>query len=303
MKKSIMRAILLLTIAILFVPAGFSAELLSCEWNKDSYTQEERLFFANEEFTNIEGDSSGKVLSSPVAFQEDQNYNFPLSCSSPLSVDGDKLEFYESTQPNCKGNETLLHFTDDTNALASTQYNASKHSQTLCAKLPTTISSVDIVVSQDNNYDNIGYTCLFRTNSNRSGRISSCDAEFDNGNTYDYTVWARAFQSEGSLSCNSDCASSLDNRVRTACSQQVESCQEVPSMCDGSLVGSWVDYNSTHQINCEKPWNEYRTNPVDNSTSIQVDTSEAQCPNVISQDYSVILDNEPVKMKVYMCSD
>lgn len=286
----------------MLVPSAFAAELLSCEWG-GSYLSNELLFFANNDFTNIMGSSSGTVLSSPIAFSEDTHYDLPLSCNSPLSEPGDELTFYESEDPTCSGDEVLLHFTGETNALASLEYNSSKHEYSLCAKLPTSISAVDIVISQDKNYEDIGYTCLFRTSNNDSGRISSCDAEFNSGQTYDYTVWARAFQSTASLSCNLDCSSNIDNRVRVGCAQKVDSCQRVPSVCDGSLLNSWVKYNDSHQIKCSKPWDEFRENPLDSGSNIQVETNELDCPNVISQDYSVILDNEPVKMKVYVCSD
>lgn len=293
----------LIVVTILLAPLAFSAsEILSCQWG-GTYEPNEFLFFANDEYSDISGASEGKVLSSPISFSNVKDYINPLSCTSPLNKPGDKLSFYNSGDPTCGGNEVIAHFTGSTNGLAAFEYDASKHTSTLCTELPTTISSVDIVVSDDPKYETIGYQCIFRISDNESGRVSSCDASFDSGKSYKYTVWARAFQSLSSLSCNSDCSSQLDNRIRMGCSEKIESCQNVPNECDGSLVGSWVEYNSTHQIKCSMPWSEFRMNPSEDGRTLDVTTTEERCPNVITQDYSIILDNEPVVMKVFVCSD
>ena len=299
-----MKILISVFVAMIFLsPLAFSnSELLSCQWG-GTYQPNEFLFFANDDYSNIVGPSSGQVLSSPISFSNVKTYDNPLSCTSPLNEPGDELSFYESNDPTCAGDEVISHFTSSTNGLAAFEYDASKHSSTLCAELPTSISSVDIVVSDDPKYETIGYQCLFRISGNESGRVSSCDATFNSGNTYQYTVWARAFQSLSSLSCNSDCSSQLDNRIRVACSQKVDSCQNVPGVCDGSLVGSWVDYNATHQVKCSLPWNEFRLDPSEAGSTLDVMTTEERCPNVITQDYSIILDNEPVVMKVFVCSD
>lgn len=288
--------------SLLLIPTAYSADLLSCEWG-GSPSNDERLFYAHDEFSDITGASEGDVLSSPISFSQTSGFTNPLSCTSPLNRPDDSLRFYASNDEQCSGNESLLHFTDDTNGLAALEYDSSEHSKTLCAELPTTISSVDLVISEDDRYEDIGYTCLFRTSGNESGRISSCDAEFNSGDKYRYTIWARAFQSDSSLSCTSDCTSEIDNRVRTACSQKVAACEGIPDACDGSLLDSWVHYNETHQIQCSNPWDQFREDPTSDDVGFEVESEETSCPNLISQDYSVILDDEAAVMKVFVCSD
>lgn len=289
--------------------------ILDCQFKTGTCSSDEQaLFYANSQV----GDSLGNVINSPVSKNYDvTNYNRALCCkiNSPnLENLVAQTESFDRTVQgmNCaNGGEDLMYFTSSTNAKVgfpnSSNFNISFFNQKLCVKLPDELSSLDILVSDDINYKNIGYSCLYKTKLlDTNGVVSSCDAtytdEFNNQVNYPYTVWGKLFENIESLKCNSDCTSKLDNRVYSACSQKVSGCEGIPFQCDGSLLSGWVNYNETHQVQCSSPWDVYKKN-IFTSKKIEVKSNDDKCSNLIKKKYSVILDNQQVYMSVYVCGN
>lgn len=199
----------------------------------------------------------------------------------------------------------IMYFTDDTNARVSRDYNPAFHTKVLCANFPKS-EGVMHLVWNNKDLSSRDYTCLFKTNDINNGVISSCDAQYNGSNQYLYSVWGMLFDSIDSLSCKSDCSSKLDNRIYSICSAKIKSCVDVPLDCDGSLYGSWVKSteisHENQEVQCSAPWNNYRTSKFTN-IPLQVSTVENRCENLIKIEYPFILDDEQIKMSVYVCSN
>lgn len=199
----------------------------------------------------------------------------------------------------------IMYFTGDTNARVSRSYNPTYHTKVLCANFDESDGVMHLVW---NNKDLAPrqYSCLFKTNDINNGLASSCDATFAGSTKYDFSVWGILFDSIDSLNCEADCSSKLDNRIYSICSAKIKSCADVPLDCDGSLYGSWVkSYDPrypNYEIQCSAPWNNYRVSRFTN-TSLQVTTADGTCNNLIKIEYPFILDDEQIKMAVYVCSD
>ena len=159
-----------------------------------------------------------------------------------------------------------------------------------------------------------GYDCMYRFGSGYStvnsslvinGKISSCDAEYfdlSSFNKYPFGVFARLVQNLDSLVCGQNCVSELDNRIYSVCSQQIKSCQNVPIVCDGSLEGAWVPYDSQREVRCQAPFDEFRQLTL-SSSNLDVETVPEACENVITKKYNVLLNRETITMNIYVCSD
>lgn len=253
-------------------------------------TASELVFYASDELSahtrsNSESDSGA--------------YGYSLCCSSPYS----DLNFTTvSAAGACEGQE-VMYFTDSTNSRVAFDYNPDHHQYKLCAEYSERFSKLDIKINESFDYGRVGYTCMYKMSSKTNSHVSSCDAQYNGDDSYEYTVWARLFENINSLQCNNDCTSKLDGRVYSACSQKISACQDVPAACDGSLIGGWVNDpdDPDRELQCSPSWSKTRSK-VFTGDDIMVEGDVANCPNVINKKFTVMIDNEPVNMLVYVCS-
>lgn len=235
----------------------------------------------------------------------------------------------QTTDLVCDGEEQeLMYFTGDENARVARTYVQGFHEKVLCGDFAK-IDGVMNIVWNDQPLRNYDYGCLFKTNAQENGLISSCDATYSSGNDkYDYTVWGILFDSVDTLNCRSDCTSKIDNRIYSFCSVKIKTCADVPMNCDGALVGSWVYFNATHEIRCgfnpndpnggttptgsevladgsssgSNPWKVFRQN-LFLGVDLDVISTDSDCPNLIKTEYPVLFNNEQVIMNIYVCSN
>ncbi len=265
-------------------------------------------------------DLNGNVISANVATGFAPNYGKVLCCNSAYGEFG-VTTVNENAGETCGDDIDLFYFTNTTNARISfaddrndiESYNADAidlvfnpafYKTKLCVSVPDGFGTFDIVVSDKENYKNIGYDCMFKVSSLVNGVVSSCDAQYDGTNQYLYSVWGRMFESLASLECNVDCTSKLDGRVYSACSQKVSSCSPLKSLgdaCNGSLLGNWVDYNTSHEVQCLAPWSTLRKKVFTDDTLDVSVASGSECDNMISKKTTVLLNNEQVTMSIYIC--
>ncbi len=242
-------------------------------------------------------DGSGEILSSNVAV--DDSYEYSLCCKSSQGSIAFSTVDASSSCP--VGQKDLMYFTGQTNARVSTMYNPSFHSDKLCVGLSSEFSMMDVEINESSVYADLGYVCLYRTNALENGLVSSCDAKYGSDDKYKYTVWVKLVESLDSLKCNNDCTSKLDGRVYSACGVKISECSAVPSACDGSLPGSWVRYNSTHEVRCEAPWNSFRQTTL--GEKLVIESLDGNCENLIIKKFPVILNNQLVNLNYVMCGE
>jgi len=72
----------------------------------------------------------------------------------------------------------------------------------------------------------------------------------------------------------------------------------VANACDLSIEGSYVPFNSSHEIAC--PNGPFRKNRYGDET---IDVSRSTCLNLQSVDYPAIVDGENMIMKIFVCVD
>lgn len=308
--------ILMLLLALTSVNSA--SKLFECNWRDGSCQADESPFFyANQHFT----DGSGNVLSSNVAIVSDSNYNQALCCKINEGENGDLGSISISNKPiedacdtaQNSGTDELMYFTGSDNARVgfdleeNDNFNKTYFSHKMCLTYPDTFSHLNIVVSEKKSFSNTGYECLYRTSNITNGVVSSCDATYDSGKKYKYTVWAKLWENVESLKCNTDCTSRLDSRVYQSCSLKISECSAVPAACDGSLLGAWVEYDEDSdgindgEVQCSAPWNTRELQVV--STEVKVSSDDETCANVIKKEVPVILNNEPVVMGIYICNE
>lgn len=312
MKKSVFSLVLIsiFIFSTYSILASSETQSLACEWSQNQVCSEGKnpVLYALTDFpNNIIYNSGGNLMSSKVSMDKHPSYQRVLCCDSPA---GGELDFSRPSKNQCSAanQEKLLYFTDQINAkigvdAGQNNFNIDDYSHTLCVERPEEYASLDIQVdSSDSSYKDLGYECLFRISDDVNGVVSSCNAVSGGGQQYDKTVWARFFENIDSIQCNSDCTSELDDRVYSICGQQLDRCSAVPQQCDGSLYGAWVDYNQTHEVQCSASWDNYRTKTTGESF-FSVTSSDDDCTNLISKKHSVMIDNQPVTMNVYVCSN
>jgi hypothetical protein len=303
----IRKLFLFIVIFILLLLQVNAIKSIECEFKTGGCNADEApLLYANKNF--YPPSEPSKVLSSNVAISVSTNYNKALCCRSEYG----NLEttFVTATQ-NCPDDQVdLMYFTNSTNARAGVErynwgeydnFNLSFYEKKSCVKLPAQFGTMKLTVD-DRDLSYLGYECLYKTNSLENGHVSSCDATFATDKQYDYTVWGQIFESTNTLNCNEDCVSTLTNRVNAECGEKLASCRDVPIECNGALLGSWVYYNSTYEILCESPWDKFRSK-VFTDEKLEVTSVEGECDNLISKKYSVIVDNEMINMRVFVCED
>ncbi len=294
---------------------------LSCGWTDGACQAGYSLLFAVPSDSSFR-DSANEPLSCNIQTNMSASYNKALCCKSAL---GGSFSFHMIPfSSSCTSQQKeVLYFTNWTNgrvAIPNADYSSlinyytpepfkpEYYNSKLCVDLSQEYASMDLVhtssISEALNYERLGYTCLFRTSSPANGLVSSCDAKFTNSSgdqsNYEYAVWARLWENTDSLKCNLDCTSKLDNRVYSQCSTKIEACRGVPSACDGSLYGSYVDYDIDSEIQCSAPWNKIRSKTVGTGISVEADAS---CKNLVDVEYQVLINNEFVTMHIYICSN
>jgi hypothetical protein len=317
MKKIFFLVFLLLNVMTL----TFAEENLQCNWvPQGSCALNDSVLYAHSGvFNNNPNSQPNEFMSSHVSTVGNSNYDTALCCTSPLNIVDDRLSFYNSPTSNAQCPNTdqpLFYSTSSSNGIIGLNYTSNVDT-VFCADLPTTAAYANFVLDNTNFYEGRGYQCVFRVSNETNGRISSCDATAGSFGLfqYDYAVWARLIEADSSLICNADCTSKLDNRVYSSCSSQIPVCNDVPDVCDGSLYGGWVAYPNgdidsygTHklQIKCEDPWSQIRTNPeyIESTadSGILVESIDGTCTDILSQEYSVLVDNIPYKMNVFICN-
>ena len=305
-----------------FIFLIFAEDNLNCNWvPQTTCNSNDAVLYANSNVFNNAPVQPLEFMSSHTSISGNSNYDTALCCTSPLNGNVDRLSFYGSptTDALCPvANQPLFYLTGPINGIVGLNFTPGTHNTVVCADLPSTASYANIVVHDTDFYRDRGYQCLFRISNETNGRVSSCDGRFGFGlsGQYPYAIWAKLIEADSSLRCNADCTSNLDNRVYSACTTVIPACYIVPSACDGSLYGGWVELptsptdaygNHETQIHCESPWTQTRLNPeyiesIDGA-SIRVEAVDGTCENILSQEYSVIVDNIPYKMNVYICSN
>lgn len=287
-----------------------STNLFTCEFKTGNCGVNETAFFyaSPDFFPDDGGPEPDKVMSSHVRLSYNDDYNKALCCklNDPMGQSLGLVNFnHIPVGDSCAtGAKDLVYYTGDTNARlafrSSLLFNQPFYSHKTCVEIPDDFSGIDIFVSdEDKSY--LGYSCIFKVSGLENGVVSSCDGTFNGGDQYNHTVWARLWEDVSSLKCDSDCTSRLDGRVYTACAGQINICSDMPLVCNGALLGSWV-WNGSTEIQCSSPWTNTR-DVVFTQEDLKVESSASDCSNIIVREYPVLLDNELVNMKVYICAD
>jgi len=310
------RQYILLSFVIVFLSfiGLINAGLMNCEFKTScSGGGEVPFFYANKNFH----DSNGEVLSSNVRVtNSDSNYNQILCCKINSSKITQSLnvaiENVDGTHKCSGGGQDLLYFTNNTNARVAfykydngnvnNLFDNSDYSKKLCLGVPDEFTNLDIKISKNINFKLLqDYNCLFMISDITNGVVSSCDASFNGADQYPYTVWGKLWENIASLKCNLDCTSKLDNRVYSACSQKIKECENVPSVCDGSLYGAWVK-SIGYEVKCEAPWTISRKVAF-TDVPIEIKADFGACPNIFKKSYRVLVNNELINMDIYVCSE
>ncbi len=306
-------------LSILFGLSFVSANI-DCVWETNNVDNScsagyDPVFNANRYFN----DSSGRVLSSNVRLNNqtyDSNYNRILCCRSDVGT----IDFSTTNSGSSCGTrgQELLYFTSQTNARIGynhfSSFNPAFYTDKLCVNLSEEYSQLDLRIldnpGDEIRYAAIGYKCLYRTNDVVNGHVSDCEATFNGGNKYNYSIYGRLWENFNTLSCNYDCTSRLDNRVYSWCAEKVPDCSPFKNelvACHGSLYQGWVGYDTNgdsiidSEFECSAPWNNYRSLVFTNER-LNVQSSN-ECSNLLDLEYQVLIDNELVKMHVYVCED
>lgn len=314
------KKLILFLVLLSFFSFGFSADYFECGIKPVSDCNPStgvNLFYVNHNFMR-----DGKILSSNVALASDSNYNYGVCCEISNPDLGLLDVSYVNVSDACPDSDEdintkeydVMHFTGNINSRTGLPFidnvkssiDDSYFSEKVCVGLPKEFSTISIVATESGDmYRSFsGYKCLYRTNDLTNGLVSSCDASFNYGNQYKYTVWAKLQENDNSLQCNADCTSKLDNRVYTACGTKILTCSRVPDDCDGSLYGAWVNVNNDPnvQVQCSAPWTNTKEN-IFTDEKIVVDTVKNECSNLIKRKFPVTVDNELITMNIYVCGD
>lgn len=304
------RLFLVGSLFLVLLGVAYSTFTLQCEWRSVSCDPSEvDVLYAHPTFTSDDSPFSlGEILSSPVSIENiDARYNSVLCCSSPFS----NLNFttipYSSSCPS--NSQEVMYTTNYTNARLAVQnsplFDIGHYSHKICLEKPPQFATIDMFINRTNShFPRIGYSCVYRTSDLVNGLVSSCDATFNNGDMYEYTVFTRMWETESLMECNSDCTSKLDGRVYSACSGSIEVCRGINPACDGSLYGSWVVSNETIQeeVQCSAPWDNFRGG-FGAFEDIEITTEENQCNNLIIDEQQVLIDNQITTLKILICRD
>ena len=285
---------------LIFLPISYASETLNCFYDTQVSTPIENvLFYAHSDLSsNVAIDNSVLSLLDP--------YQYVLRCDSDFG----SVSFYDtliagSSNP-CGTDKEVLFLESTINSRVSNSSDDPNYNRILCASIPPQFATLDVLWYDENNPESLnpsllGYTCMFKTNDIVNGHVSACNATFNVGETYSYSVWARLFESFDSLDCSSDCTSNLDGRVYVACNQKISSCN-VPVVCNGALFNSFVTYSSSKEVQCSSPWNKFRSKVFTND-AVKIESESDECEDIIKKSYVTFLNNEQVVMNIYICQD
>lgn len=305
-----MKKIFFIIVALILSSGVYASFTLSCEWRADSCQGTEKpVLYAHNEFGSDDSPSSlDEILSSPVSISYSSGqFDQVLCCSSPYDNLGFKtIPFGDSCGEN---SQEIMYTTSNTNARLAVQntpgFDLNHYSHKICLDKPEEFATIDMFINKtDSHFESVGYSCVYRTSSLINGLVSSCDATFDGGKKYEYSVFTRMWQTESSLDCNSDCTSKLDGRVYSSCGSQINSCRGIHPSCDGSIYGGWVVSNSSieQEVQCSGPWNNFRGG-FGAFEDLEISSEESSCSNLISRDYQVMVDNQITNLKILICSE
>jgi hypothetical protein len=298
-----MKKLLFLFIVILNI--AFVNATLSCGFfNNNCPSDYDKLFGVSGNLAHSDDfvDSTGEIISAHVGFT-DETYRKFYCCKPVIGNLG-----FESVpiNENCpEGSSQLFYMSDyDSARIAISPSVIGQYQYKLCYSVPNRFGMLDIKTG-DIDYSTFGYSCMFRIDSTIgdgkiNGLVSSCDATYSGLNKYKNIVWGRLIENFDSLKCNNDCTSKLDNRVYVNCGLKVQECSNVPVSCEGSLLNVWVKHNSTHDVKCGPPWDEYKlTQRPDAKLKIE---SNGVCRNLLYRNYPVRVNNELVNMIIVSCN-
>lgn len=314
-----MNKIIIITIMTMLIPISFSAipENIACTWEAPGVCPIDHVVLNAHGSPIFHDVFSGALISSQVDLGNaitripiDGNYNEVLCCDPSKGI----LEFWYDSNPNCGTGYSIVHLYNETNSRVAHEdaYNPAIHNHTICVEYTEAFSHLDLYVSNQEVfaqlYEDMGYTCLFRFSSNLNAHIGDCDSLFAPapGTPYKYSVWMRIKENVDNLKCNTDCTSKLDGRVYSECSQKIRECRGITPLCDGSLYGSWVDIDKDldgimdAELQCSDPWNLTRAK-VFSQDLVMINTTD-ECPNVVKETYSAMIDDQIVTMNVFICS-
>ncbi len=289
---------------VLLASFSYAASPISCHFDSSGICNddEEALFYASRTFYDPVQDV---ILSSDIHVTSPSlAYSIPLCCDTlGGSIDYQSL----LASQNCEA-ANITYLTSDESARSAVRavrdLHPSYYSHRLCIDPDKTYSEYSFAVSDnDDIYTAFGFQCLFRLSAEVNAVVSSCNATFNGGNQYPLAVWARTWYGADALDCNVDCTSKLDDRVYSDCGAKIPECRNVPLSCDGSLLGSWVPFAGDKEFLCSPPWNVTRELAFTNEKlDVQINSTE-NCDNIVVKEYKVLINNEAVTMKVYVCSE
>ena len=259
-------------------------------------------------------DLSSNLLNAKVSLHPTSpgggSYSKALCCSSDFA--GVNINFHNRN--TCQDGEFEFAF-------LQSEYNSklklesdSNYNITICLESDEQFADLDIKIDNVNSgYDTVGYDCMYRFGSGytsiggleHNGKVSSCGAEYldlATYNKYPFAVFARLVQNINTLVCNNDCTSTLDNRIYSDCADKVQTCSNIPLVCDGSLDGAWVKYDDEREVRCQKPFDQFRKLQVSDQ-ELNIDAEQNECEDVVVKKYNVLLNQESVTMNVYVCLD
>ncbi len=299
-KRFLLLISLFFALSIVFGATSSGEGTISCEF-KPSCGPGEVLWFRA---INYSVGSSSYVINSRVLLPSDPNYasyssNYPMALCCKTSVGTLSVNFV-SNSSSCGSGEDLLWVSNSVNGIISLM-PTSLYSNKICILHSTELNGLDLRWSNVD-YSSSGYKCLFRISNSTNGVVSDCNAVSSIGKKYGFAVWGKVLLNLPSIKCSAECYNKIDKRVYTACGASVPSCKNVPPICDGVRYGTWVTYNSTHEIKCAPPWNIFRSTLVTETKAVPVDTT-GECENIIKKSYNVIYNNQPVSLTFYFCAD
>lgn len=262
-------------------------------------------------------DPSGEIINAKIGISNPSssgtNYSHAFICKSDLEV---TFNFeYKSDFDRCSENQFEFGFLNTNhNSKISTNYSLNNYNISVCLNTSSSdFGSLDVQIADErsSNLESIGFSCLYRfsedpTISGLNAKTSSCSAQFvdslGNSQQYPFLVYARLTPNIESSTCNQDCTSTLDGRVYQACGDTIQSCKNVPTQCDGSILGQWVEFDSNRDVLCQKDFNQFRST-VRTQEVITVDSQDNECQNIIVEKYTVQVEGEAVSMNIYICGD
>jgi hypothetical protein len=314
---------------IIFAPLVFSESTIECVWDRSASCPATYDYVLSVPTDNVFSDAMGRAISCNIQIESNwpltNVYNNNLCCKS---LEGNNLDFEivrDSHLCSDSSYRNLLYIENDTNSRVAIYsesgslhqdlegiFRSEDYRHMLCIKHSNDYGDLDLVFTDDRGfeqaYGQLDYECFFKTSSSANALVSDCNAQFESGDDYEYSVWGRLWENTGSSTCQSDCTRIGTNRVLTRCAIEYPvECENIPPVCNGAILGSFVSYDKNNdgyidfEIQCSRPWNNVRDLRFTNEDFVV--SRETDCQNLVDREYQVKIDNELVKMHVYTCSN